>query len=204
MTRSLEVLISVTIVFPLFLFILFFPLVIGGFPLFLFVLFFPIVAGGSAITRGVPLFLFVLVLDRVECFVLHIAVITRSGFFRINFAVLFSDSVVGQYQWAGTQAKGNANDTELFEKFLGHQDRKSTRLNSSHVRISYAVFCLKKKNKDVSGAVDNFLQRDGQSEEFTGTCRYGDQRDALSERYQLDQKDTIILDHDDGIPYYDA
>src|SRR5690554_7445035 len=28
-------------------------------------------------------------------------------------------------------------------------DRKSTRLNSSHVRISYAVFCLKKKNKKV-------------------------------------------------------
>src|SRR5690554_5487287 len=27
-----------------------------------------------------------------------------------------------------------------------HGDRKSTRLNSSHVRISYAVFCLKKKN----------------------------------------------------------
>src|SRR3989442_8698698 len=26
-------------------------------------------------------------------------------------------------------------------------DRKSTRLNSSHVRISYAVFCLKKKNE---------------------------------------------------------
>src|SRR5204862_4634712 len=28
-----------------------------------------------------------------------------------------------------------------------HQDRKSTRLNSSHVEISYAVFCLKKKKK---------------------------------------------------------
>src|SRR5690554_7389441 len=27
-----------------------------------------------------------------------------------------------------------------------YEDRKSTRLNSSHVRISYAVFCLKKKN----------------------------------------------------------
>src|SRR5690625_5521070 len=27
------------------------------------------------------------------------------------------------------------------------EDRKSTRLNSSHVAISYAVFCLKKKNK---------------------------------------------------------
>src|SRR5690554_7176495 len=32
-------------------------------------------------------------------------------------------------------------------------DRKSTRLNSSHVRISYAVFCLKKKTKK------NSLQR---------------------------------------------
>src|SRR5690554_5697560 len=29
-------------------------------------------------------------------------------------------------------------------------DRKSTRLNSSHVRISYAVFCLKKKKKETS------------------------------------------------------
>src|SRR5438874_9914453 len=32
----------------------------------------------------------------------------------------------------------------------GHQDRKSTRLNSSHVEISYAVFCLKKKKKHLS------------------------------------------------------
>src|SRR3989442_9231084 len=30
---------------------------------------------------------------------------------------------------------------------FGSGDRKSTRLNSSHVRISYAVFCLKKKNR---------------------------------------------------------
>src|SRR5690606_3032895 len=29
---------------------------------------------------------------------------------------------------------------------LAQEDRKSTRLNSSHVKISYAVFCLKKKN----------------------------------------------------------
>src|SRR5438034_1768146 len=29
------------------------------------------------------------------------------------------------------------------------QDRKSTRLNSSHTVISYAVFCLKKKNKKI-------------------------------------------------------
>src|SRR2546426_4184505 len=29
-------------------------------------------------------------------------------------------------------------------------DRKSTRLNSSHLVISYAVFCLKKKNKNIT------------------------------------------------------
>src|SRR5690606_38030857 len=36
--------------------------------------------------------------------------------------------------------------TDLGEQRIRiHQDRKSTRLNSSHVKISYAVFCLKKK-----------------------------------------------------------
>src|SRR5690554_7393668 len=34
---------------------------------------------------------------------------------------------------------------DVLENYL--RDRKSTRLNSSHVRISYAVFCLKKKKK---------------------------------------------------------
>src|SRR3989449_2004516 len=33
---------------------------------------------------------------------------------------------------------------------LGSRDRKSTRLNSSHGYISYAVFCLKKKKKAVT------------------------------------------------------
>src|SRR5699024_12052872 len=36
--------------------------------------------------------------------------------------------------------------TEYDGSKLLEQDRKSTRLNSSHVSISYAVFCLKKKN----------------------------------------------------------
>src|SRR5436305_5127164 len=35
---------------------------------------------------------------------------------------------------------------------IGQRDRKSTRLNSSHVRISYAVFCLKKKKSRTSSA----------------------------------------------------
>src|SRR5690606_41672373 len=33
----------------------------------------------------------------------------------------------------------------LYPRWQGKEDRKSTRLNSSHVKISYAVFCLKKK-----------------------------------------------------------
>src|SRR5947209_14474655 len=35
------------------------------------------------------------------------------------------------------------------------QDRKSTRLNSSHANISYAVFCLKKKNAGRAGTGDH-------------------------------------------------
>src|SRR5690349_23978331 len=39
-------------------------------------------------------------------------------------------------------------DVEADHAGAGHaEDRKSTRLNSSHVEISYAVFCLKKKKK---------------------------------------------------------
>src|SRR5437773_8465292 len=38
--------------------------------------------------------------------------------------------------------------TPIFGATLG-RDRKSTRLNSSHITISYAVFCLKKKKKQI-------------------------------------------------------
>src|SRR5438309_8106265 len=39
----------------------------------------------------------------------------------------------------------------------GRQDRKSTRLNSSHSSISYAVFCLKKKN--IHHRISDFASR---------------------------------------------
>src|ERR1039458_3780214 len=42
-------------------------------------------------------------------------------------------------------------------------DRKSTRLNSSHLGISYAVFCLKKKN----GRPDQAFARTGRAHDFT-------------------------------------
>src|SRR5690606_40565947 len=40
---------------------------------------------------------------------------------------------------------GRPGDSARTQRTAGRQDRKSTRLNSSHVKISYAVFCLKKK-----------------------------------------------------------
>src|SRR5437870_6451901 len=48
--------------------------------------------------------------------------------------------VFGQFQLAVTDG--------FVRKELDFLDRKSTRLNSSHVAISYAVFCLKKKKKN--------------------------------------------------------
>src|SRR5690554_7149288 len=45
----------------------------------------------------------------------------------------------------GARARVALSGLTLAEYF--REDRKSTRLNSSHVRISYAVFCLKKKTK---------------------------------------------------------
>src|SRR5690349_23455457 len=38
------------------------------------------------------------------------------------------------------------------------RDRKSTRLNSSHVEISYAVFCLKKKKTNSKGSLPNDIK----------------------------------------------
>src|SRR5690606_42089186 len=38
-------------------------------------------------------------------------------------------------------------DDEFHDRPMKEKDRKSTRLNSSQVKVSYAVFCLKKKNK---------------------------------------------------------
>src|SRR5690348_17745967 len=43
-----------------------------------------------------------------------------------------------------------ASPAAILNASRGGRDRKSTRLNSSHPSISYAVFCLKKKNKQES------------------------------------------------------
>src|SRR3712207_6887887 len=54
-------------------------------------------------------------------------------------------ATTGASGWAREEA---ALDRELAGRVAGEaRDRKSTRLNSSHANISYAVFCLKKKKK---------------------------------------------------------
>src|SRR5690606_6654629 len=54
-----------------------------------------------------------------------------------------------QVTWNGFLAVVGDRDPRRLPALLhsASQDRKSTRLNSSHVKISYAVFCLKKKNE---------------------------------------------------------
>src|SRR3712207_7983788 len=50
---------------------------------------------------------------------------------------------IATYQVITTRRRGEYRHLDLFDA----QDRKSTRLNSSHANISYAVFCLKTKKK---------------------------------------------------------
>src|SRR5436305_3220108 len=61
------------------------------------------------------------------------------------YTTLFRSRLVGTFR-----QRIQASDSPS-EPWIAHQklDRKSTRLNSSHVRISYAVFCLKKKKMHV-------------------------------------------------------
>src|SRR3712207_6889917 len=61
--------------------------------------------------------------------------------------------VVGRVEAPRIARAGMARVEDAVEHRVAHrhvargQDRKSTRLNSSHANISYAVFCLKKKKK---------------------------------------------------------
>src|SRR5205814_8513805 len=55
------------------------------------------------------------------------------------------------FRWCTERMKINPTNDYILATVSKHGkaiiDRKSTRLNSSHLGISYAVFCLKKKNK---------------------------------------------------------
>src|SRR2546430_4809472 len=63
--------------------------------------------------------------------------------FRSDAVVLHEDA-----RWVrrGVRLRGPHGRGRALDRPGEHRDRKSTRLNSSHSQISYAVFCLKKKN----------------------------------------------------------
>src|SRR5690606_41417920 len=56
----------------------------------------------------------------------------------------FYDEARTRYEYLAKLSDGQGENQSLEDRV---RDRKSTRLNSSHVKISYAVFCLKKKTK---------------------------------------------------------
>src|SRR3712207_7855520 len=60
-------------------------------------------------------------------------------------AELVVSSPDGQFSRVDVQLEQGGRTFDVFS--LAQPDRKSTRLNSSHANISYAVFCLKKKKK---------------------------------------------------------
>src|SRR5690606_22195421 len=69
----------------------------------------------------------------------------------IGFAILQTCPPI-DYTQSGTRVickpiRENLRKSRLVVAYTQQADRKSTRLNSSHVKISYAVFCLKKKKK---------------------------------------------------------
>src|SRR5438045_6979941 len=67
---------------------------------------------------------------------------------------------------------GAARDEETARRLwqLSEEDRKSTRLNSSHLGISYAVFCLKKKKTLTIASVLNQFARVGAANPSMRQC----------------------------------
>src|SRR5690554_7115624 len=65
------------------------------------------------------------------------------------YTTLFRSPAVGQQRVLQPQHRqdGRWHHHHRDGRRRSHLDRKSTRLNSSHVRISYAVFCSKKKTR---------------------------------------------------------
>src|SRR3974390_3641886 len=61
--------------------------------------------------------------------------------------------------YAGRDAEALGSQISIdLRGFGGIEDRKSTRLNSSHLYISYAVFCLKKKTKKSKQNNDKYVR----------------------------------------------
>src|SRR5256885_10975748 len=63
---------------------------------------------------------------------------------------VFGTNIARRSSGPGPPLAGSFGSREELPRKIPGQDRKSTRLNSSHLVISYAVFCLKKKKKKIT------------------------------------------------------
>src|SRR5437773_3565048 len=63
---------------------------------------------------------------------------------------LFPYTTLFRSPWPSGRLRYRDARRERAQQLVAHRDRKSTRLNSSHITISYAVFCLKKKKKYIN------------------------------------------------------
>src|SRR5690606_40939730 len=89
-------------------------------------------------------------LDVTEILMKHwgmVRLLTGTDFFHYDDGLEDLDSI----DEVRKEVLGNRDQYELYDVtfFNPVVDRKSTRLNSSHVKISYAVFCLKKKTQSI-------------------------------------------------------
>src|SRR5215204_2714665 len=83
------------------------------------------------------------------------------------------------------ESRTPANSIRTCQHLAG--DRKSTRLNSSHTVISYAVFCLKKKRSTLSAIFPHCLMQS------TGLLSYSDQSCPISDADWLFFSDGIFF-----------
>src|SRR5436309_13406331 len=82
-----------------------------------------------------PFFFFFIDAATTEIYTLSLTTLFRSVLTNPPYGIWWTPPDAGEL-WACETSGG---------KLESQRDRKSTRLNSSHVKISYAVFCLKKK-----------------------------------------------------------
>src|SRR3712207_8777446 len=72
---------------------------------------------------------------------------TETGAGQWGSALSFAAALFG-LEWEVWQVRASY-DSKPYRRILMETDRKSTRLNSSHANISYAVFCLEKKKENI-------------------------------------------------------
>src|SRR5262245_66252785 len=90
---------------------------------------------------------FLPVLDSLLCLVLFLMIRRPPRSTLFPYTTLFRSEIAMRLSADQARDRGIAGVREDRRRSRDRADRKSTRLNSSHLGISYAVFCLKKKKK---------------------------------------------------------